>query len=155
MTLLVALLASTLFLSNAMKKEYLTLIDSYPDIVVVNQKAMKDITFKEADINKLISINGVSRVVGRVNGDYKFRKTEALFHVVGIDEFETYSNPLIEHLNKTNSLSNDAMIVSQNVANILKSSYYKEYFNFIKEDSSFKKVYISKTFDDKKAIILL
>ena len=157
MVLLVALLASTLFLSNAIKREYSTLVDSSPDIVVINQKAMRDVLLKESAIDKILSINGVSHVVGRVSGHYRFNKADTVFKVVGIDEFETYSNPLIESLNREHSLKDNAMMISSSVEKILSENYYHKYFNFIRENGTLQKVNISKVFqtDENSKLIVM
>lgn len=139
MTLLVALLASTLFISNAMKSEYNTIIDSYPDIVITNQKALRDTTIDEDEAYKVLSIKGVSSVVSRVWGHYYFLNADKEFLILGRDEFETYANPL---LNATSNIAKDSMLISVGVQKSLQGSYYSEYFNFIKADGSIKKLTI-------------
>jgi len=157
MVILVALLASTLFLSNAIKREYSILVDSAPDIVVTNQKAMRDVVFNESAIDEILSINGVSHVVGRVSGHYRFNKADTVFKVVGIDEFETYSDPLYKFLNEEHSLKDDAMMISSSVKKILDENYYHNYFNFIKDDGTLQKVNISKVFqtDENSKLIVI
>jgi len=152
MTLLVTLLASTLLLSNLLKLEYNKFIDTYPDIIVMQQKAGKDVTVNEKIVDDLLNINGVSMAVGRIYGEYKFEKAESIFHLVGIDEFEESQNKFIEGLKKQNSLDKDSMLVSKDVATLLKKNYYENYFNFIKSDGTFKKVFIAKSFPTKDSL---
>jgi len=144
MTLLVALLASTLFISNAMKSEYNTIINSYPDIVITNQKALRDTTINEDEVYKVLSIKGVSSAVARVWGHYYFLNGDEKFLILGRDEFETYSNPL---LNASSNIAKDSMLVSKEVKKSLQKSYYTEYFNFIKADGSIKRLTIQKTLE--------
>lgn len=139
MTLLIALLASVFFISNAMKLEYNSILDTYPDIIIINQKALKDTTIHENAIDKILPIQGISSVVGRVWGKYYFRHLHKTFLILAKDEFETYANPL---LNAT-SVEKGKMAISTGVQKSLYKSYYKEYFNFIKVDGSLKKMYIS------------
>ena len=152
LSLLIALLASTLLLSNAIKLEYNSLLDSTPDIIIINQQARKDTTFDESIIDDILLINGVSQAVGRVNGEYEFKKADIIFKIVGIDEFENYSNPFINTLNNSVSLDESTMIISDDIAKILEKNYYKEYFNFIKEDGNFKKLTIKKHFSTQNSL---
>jgi ABC-type lipoprotein release transport system permease subunit len=149
MTLLVALLASTLFISNAMKSEYNTIINSYPDIVITNQKALRDTTIDEDEAYKVLSIKGVSSVVPRVWGHYYFLNADTKFLIFGRDKFETYSNPL---LNASSNITKDSMLISQGVKKSLHESYYDEYFNFIKADGSIKKLTIKATLKQSNSL---
>ena len=157
MTLLVALLASTLFISNAMKEEYNKIIDSYPDIVVTNQKASRETTIQENKADKILLIKGVSSVVPRVWGEYSFLNADKKFMIFGVDEFEEYANPL---LNANTKIEENSMLLSKNAKKILQESYYSKYFNFIKSDGSLKKVMISGVLKgdyakEKSSIILM
>ena len=139
MSLLVGLLASTLFISNAMKDEYNRIIDTYPDILLTNQKALRDTTIDEDKAYQILNIKGVSSVVPRVWGHYYFLNADKKFLIIGKDEFETYPNPL---LNSNMSIENDSMILSLDVEKVLKNSYYNDYFNFITSDGSIEKIKI-------------
>lgn len=144
MSLLVGLLASVFFISNAMKDEYNSILNNYPDIIITNQKAMKESTIQESHSAELLELKGVSSVVGRVWGKYYFSSGDKVFTLLAKDEFETYINPL---LNNTPTLSKDSMLVSRGVMESLKLGYYDEYFNFIKSDGTLKRVDVSGTFD--------
>lgn len=143
MSLLIGLLASVFFISNAMKEEYGTILENYPDITITNQKAMRDATMAEESIEKLYEIQGISSVVGRVWGRYDFSQADREFTIFSKDEFESYTNPL---LNKTPVVESGFMLVSEGVKKSLQKGYYDKYFNFIKSDGSLKKVYIKDTF---------
>lgn len=143
MSLLVALLASTLFISNAMKDEYNAILDNYPDIIITNQKAMRDSTIDESVIDTVLAIKGVSRVVARVWGEYYFANADKKFTLVGIAQFQEYSNPT---LNDISHISDTSMLISSGVYEVLKSSYYVDYFNFIKADGTLKKLNLDRNF---------
>jgi len=149
MSTLVALLASTFFLSNAMKSEYNKLISNYPDIVVTNQQALRDTTINENSSYKILEIKGVSNVIPRVWGEYYFLNANKKFTILGKDEYEMYSNPL---LNENLNLTKDSMVVSLNVKRILEDSYYDDYFNFIKADGNVKKMLITSVLEKSTLI---
>jgi len=144
MSLLVALLAATLFISNSMKAKYNSIIDNYPDIVITNQKALRDSTIDENEIDKVLTLKGVTSVVARVWGHYYFLNADKKFLILGRDEFETYFNPL---LNQKMNINKESMLVSKDVKKILNDNYYKKYFNFIKSDGMIEKVKIQNTLD--------
>jgi ABC-type lipoprotein release transport system permease subunit len=132
-----------------MKNEYNHIIDNYPDIVITNQKALRDSTIDENKIDEILSIKGVSSVVGRVWGRYHFLNADKSFLILSKDEFESYPNPL---LNTTQAIENNSMIVSAEVKKVLDENYYKEYFNFIKSDGSIKKLSIQSTLSKELSI---
>ncbi len=149
MSLLIALLASTLFISNAMKDEYNKIISTYPDIVITNQKALRDSTIDENEVNKLLAIEGVSSAVPRVWGNYYFLNADKKFLILGKDEFETYPNPL---LNENLDIKNHSMLISLGVKKILDDNYYHNYFNFIESNGSIKKMQIQSLLNTKESL---
>jgi len=160
MTMMVALLASTLFLSNAIKEQYSELIDTYPDIVLTNQKALHFATSDERIIDELLSIAGVRNAVGRVWGRYNFTQADTKFTIYGIDAFESYSDPLVQKVTQATELEPNKMLVSEGVQKILNKYYYKDYFNFVKSDGNLKKVFIQDVFSggnvmQQKSLILM
>jgi ABC-type lipoprotein release transport system permease subunit len=157
MSLLVALLASTLFISNAMKDEYNSILDTYPDIIITNQKAMRDCTIDENLVNSVLNVKGVSSVVARVWGEYTFTQGEKKFMLIGRDEFESYANPMLNAITK---IAPNSMLISVGVSKALQKAYYSEYFNFIKADGSLKKIFIQKgyigsTIQEKESLIVM
>jgi len=157
MSLLIALLASTLFISNAMKSEYNAILDTYPDIIITNQKAMRDSTIDENIVDSVLNIKGVSSVVARIWGEYEFIQGEKKFILIGRDEFEAYANPT---LNAMGTIAPDSMFVSVGVYKAFQNAYYREYFNFIKADGTLKKIAIQKgsiglTIQEKESLIVM
>ena len=157
MSLLVSLLASTLFISNAMKTEYNSILDSYPNIIITNQKAMRDSTIDENFVDRVLKIKGVTSVVARVWGEYEFTQAEKKFMLIGRDEFESYASPTI---NAIRSIEPDSMLISVGVYEALQKAYYREYFNFIKSDGTLKKItiqkgYIGSTIQEQESLIVM
>jgi ABC-type lipoprotein release transport system permease subunit len=72
------------------------------------------------------------------------------FSIIGIDEFENQYKETLVEATKTNdftkALDENSMIVGEGVKKALEENYYKEYFNFIKPDGTFKKVNIGGVF---------
>jgi len=149
MTLLVALLGSTFFLSNAMKAEYSKKIKYTPDIVVTDTKAMRETSINREVVSNILAINGVSGALPRVYGSYYFTNADRIFTIVGVDEFETYADKNLNELLKSKSFEANSMLVSKELKELLKKSYYKDYFNFIRADGSLKKVTISDSFESE------
>ncbi len=127
-------------------------INTYPDIVLLHQRAMQNSTYDATVVDEVLTIPGVSNAVGRVHGKYYFAKADRVFTILGIDAFENYANPLLQKLGEKYNLKEDSMLISSSAAEILKRNYYREYFNFIKEDGSRKKVMIEAVFQLPKDI---
>ena len=152
MSLLVALLGSTFFLSNAMKAQYNTIIDSYPDIVLTQLLASKETTIDTSLGDKLLVMNGVSGVNARLDAKYTFKKAKTNFRLVGIDAFESYANETLNSINASTNLADNSMLVSASVKKILEKNYYQDYFNFIRADGTLLKVKIAGTFKTDNAL---
>ena len=146
-TLLIALMASMFFITNSMRYELHTTLDSLPEIVLQNTKAGMHTTIDESIALELLNIEGVSDAVGRVWGYYYFEHGDVYFSLMGVDAFEMASRKSISKLFETQSIKTDTMFVGEGVLNVLHASYYKDYFNFIKRDGSVIKVHIAGTFN--------
>jgi len=138
LTLLVALLSATLFLSSAIKNEYTARVSHQADIIITNQKAMQYRTFDRSQLQSVLSIVGVKSAMGRLYGAYYFDKADKKLNIIALDEFESYSNKLLDETNT--ELEEASMILSTQAKNLLEEYYYKEYFNFIKENGTLRKV---------------
>lgn len=161
MSLLVALLASTFFLSNAMKADYNALIDSYPDIVLQNQKAGINATIKSSIADKLLFLDGVKSSEARVYGSYYFNRADSELAIIGVNMFTPSLSTFINTLMQKHSLNEGEMLVSSSAKQLLSKHYYKEYFNFVKSDGSLQKMQIqgvfknSKKFPNKNILVML
>jgi len=148
-TILIFLVASIFEISNGLKKELLTTVNSLPEITIQNTQAGKIIDIEESKINEILQINGISSANGRVWGYYYFAPKNLYFTIVGIDQFEQQAKNNFEILTKQydfNKMQNE-MIVGNGILKILNENYYREYFNFIKPDGEIKQVNIIGSFD--------
>ena len=144
--LLVFLLSSVLLISSSIKTELQSSVDLLPEILVQNIKAgrVADIDTKIAD--DILQIAGVDDVVARVWGYYRFKNTN--FTIMGIDGFEKqYKSSFVKIANSLIETDKPTMIIGSGVKKILSSSHYDSYFNFIKPNGEYKKVFIGGIFD--------
>jgi ABC-type lipoprotein release transport system permease subunit len=150
-TILIFLLSSVLFISNSIQNELESTLDVLPDITVQRLQAGRQVNIQISRINRLLNIDGVSKVIPRIWGYYYFAKAGVNFSVVGIDSFDTQYKKLYTSLSKKYDFDklnkNSGMLVGIGVSKILKQNYYNGYFNFIKPDGSFAKVKIAGVFN--------
>jgi len=147
LTALIFLLASIFFITNSIKYELQSTVDSLPEIIVQKIKAGRHYDIEVNDVDKILEINGVSSAVARVWGYYYFENAGVNFSIVGIDEFEKQYKNSLARIAETLDFSNaPSMVVGAGVKKSMNESYYKEYFNFIKPDGTLKRVDISGVF---------
>jgi len=147
LTLLTFLLSSMFFITNSIKYELNATLDSLPQIIVQNSKAGRHYDIESSKLDEILTISGVSEAVSRVWGYYYFANADVYFTLIGVDEFEEQYKETLSNLTPKMDFTQDSMYVGKGVKEILNSSYYKEYFNFIKPDGSVKKVNIAGVFD--------
>ncbi len=151
-TLLTTLLTSVFFISNSIKYELNSTLKSLPDITVQKLKAGRHHSINIELVDDIINIAGVEDAIPRVwGGYYYFENAGVNFSIVGIDEFENQYkdslNKVIKENDFSKALDNSSMIIGAGVKKILDENYYKEYFNFIKPDGTFKQVNIGGVFN--------
>jgi ABC-type lipoprotein release transport system permease subunit len=146
-TFLTALLTSIFFITNSIKYELNTTVDALPQIIVQNTKASRITEIEIQSTDKLLDIPGVTGVNARVWGYYYFQNAGVNFTLIGVDEFEEQYSNTLDGIIKKGELDNSGMFIGAGVREIMNSSYYKDYFNFIKPDGKIKKVSISGVFD--------
>jgi ABC-type lipoprotein release transport system permease subunit len=147
LTTLIFLLTSIFFITNSIKYELNSTVDSLPEIVVQKSKAGRhyDIDIDIAD--NILNITGVSSAIPRVWGYYYFENAKVNFSIVGINEYEEQYKTTLKRVATTLDFSKNSMLIGEGVKKIMNQNYYKEYFNFIKPDGTVKKINISGTFD--------
>ena len=146
-TFLTALLTAIFFITNSIKYELNTTVDALPQIIVQNTKASRITEIDTSTADKLLEIAGVKSVNTRVWGYYYFANAGVNFTLIGIDEFEEQYSDTLDGIIKRGGLDNSGMFIGAGVRDIMNSSYYKDYFNFIKPDGTIKKVMIRGVFD--------
>jgi len=146
-TLLTFILSSTFFITNSIKYELNTTVDSLPEIIIQNLKAGKSYDIDTSVVDTIIPIAGVEDVTPRIWGYYFFKNAGVNFTIIGIDQFEKQYKSSFDAIANNFKIDDDSsMIVGLGVQKILHDNYYKEYFNFIKPDGSFKKIKIAGVF---------
>ncbi|WP_421716526.1 ABC transporter permease [Arcobacter arenosus] len=147
---LTSLLASIFFISNSIKHELNSTLRTLPQITIQKLKAGRHYDMNLSDVDEILNIAGVSDAIPRVWGYYYFANMGTNFSIIGIDEFENQYKETLVEATKTNdftkALDENSMIVGEGVKKALEENYYKEYFNFIKPDGTFKKVNIGGVF---------
>ena len=152
-TLLTFLLTSVFYITNSIKYELDTTVVALPQIIVQNMKAGRhyDIDIKKVD--EILEIDGVEDAIPRVWGYYYFSKADVHFTLIGIEEFENQAtNTLSKVAEKFDFEHNSYMMMGEGVKKVLNKNYYSDYFNFIKPDGTFKKLFFAQTFPTRTAL---
>ena len=144
---LVFLLSSLFFITNSIKYELQSTVDSLPEITIQKIKAGRHYDIDTSVADEVLQITGVQSAVARVWGYYYFENAGVNFSIVGIDEFEKQYKDSLKRVAEYLDFDNEtSMIVGEGVKKTMSKNYYKEYFNFIKPDGTFKKVDIAGVF---------
>ena len=147
--IIIFLLSSVLFISSSLQNTLLGTLESQSDFTVSRVQAGKTINTPLEWVDKVLEINGVSKVAPRVYGRYFFAPREESFLVVGVDFFDEQSSKelrsLVKDLDLKSFLSTDSMLVGEGVKRFLSEHYYKEHFSFKTPDGKFKKVKVHQT----------
>lgn len=150
-TILTFLLTSVFFITNSLRYEMDSTVDTLPQIIVQKMKAGRHYDIDVNRVDKILEIPGVSDAVARVWGYYYFENAGVNFSVVGIEQYENqYKNSFVNLVKKFDFdklKENSSMLVGAGVKRTMENSYYKEYFNFIKPDGTLKKVTLGGVFD--------
>lgn len=151
LTLLISLLTSVFLITGSIKHELQSTVDALPQITVQKIKAGRHNEIDISVADKILNIAGVSEAIPRVWGYYYFENAGVNFSVVGIEQYatqykDTFSK-LVEKFDFEELGSQSSMVVGRGVQEVMRSSYYKEYFNFIKPDGKLKKVALAGVFD--------
>jgi len=150
-TLLILLLTSTFLITGSIRYELQNTLHSLPQIIVERIKAGRHYDIDSSISDDILTIAGVEQATPRVWGYYYFANAGVNFSIVGIEQYEEqYTNSLskvTEKFDFDKLHQEHSMIVGKGVKRVLEHSYYSDYFNFIKPNGSFKKIYIAGTFD--------
>ncbi len=150
-TLLTFLLTSVFFITNSIKYELQSTVDTLPQIIVQKIKAGRHYDIQESVVDDILELAGVEDAIARVWGYYYFENAGVNFSIVGIDAYEEQYKKsfkqIIEKFDFEKLEETPSMVVGSGVKETMKNSYYDEYFNFIKPDGSLKKVYVAGVFD--------
>ena len=98
--IIIFLLSSVLFISSSLQNTLLNTLESQSDFTVTRVQAGKNINTPVEWTDKILEINGVSKVAARVYGRYFFAPREDSFLVVGIDFFDEQNSKELQELLK-------------------------------------------------------
>ncbi len=146
-TLLIFLLTSIFFITNSIKYELNSTVNSLPQIIVQNYKGGRHYDIEISKVDKILSISGVQESVARVWGYYYFENADVHFTLVGIDMFENQYKKSLTHLTQISSFDENSMYLGRGVKKLMYKNYYKNYFNFIKPNGTVKKIDIAGVFN--------
>ncbi len=147
LTFLIFLLLSVFFVTSSLKKELSYTVESLPEITVQKLISGKHYDIETSRLDEILSITGVNDANARVWGYYYFANAGVNFTLVGIEQFETQYKDSLQNLVDTKKDFNiDNAYVGKGALEIMQENYFKDYFNFILPDGSFKKIDIGGTF---------
>ena len=149
-TLLIFVLSAVFLITNALKTELYSTLDALPEIIVQKMVAGKQKDIEVARSEQILQISGIDDALPRVWGYYYFENMGVNFSIIGIDSYENqYKENLTKIADKFSDKINSkkpTMIVGQAVYEVLKESYYEDYFHFIKPNGDSEEVNIRGVF---------
>ncbi len=155
--IIIFLLSSVLFISSSLQGTLLETLKSQSDFTVSRVEAGKTVNTPSEWLDKILDINGISKVTPRVYGRYFFTPRGKSFLVVGVDFFEEQSSrelqSIVKNLNLKSFLSTDSMLVGEGVKSFLFKNYYRDSFSFKTPTGDFKKVNIYETISSEANLI--
>jgi ABC-type lipoprotein release transport system permease subunit len=155
--IIIFLLSSVLFISSSLQHSLLGTLNEQSDFTVSRVEAGRAVNTPVKWIDRIVEINGVTEVMGRVYGRYYFAPREKSFLIVGIDFFDEQNSrilkELVDGIDLKVFLSTPNMLVGEGVRKYLNAHYYKESFSFKTPQGSFKKVNIYKTLPEQTKLI--
>ncbi len=150
-TMLTFLLTSIFFISHSIKYELDLTVDALPQITVQKIKAGKAYDIDISVVDDILALAGVNDAVARVWGYYYFENAGVNFTISGLDQYEKQYKDSFDNIVKKFDIdelsTNSSMLIGQGVQKVMNQNYYKEYFNFIKPDGTFKRINIGGVFN--------
>ncbi|MDT8339579.1 MAG: FtsX-like permease family protein [Sulfurimonas sp.] len=144
---LIFLLSSLFFITNSIKHELYSTLDSLPEITIQKIKAGRQDEIDIRVVDDILQMSGVQSAVARVWGYYYFENAGVNFTLVGIEEYEEQYKESLKGVADLLDFDGSSMMVGEGVKRVMDESYYKEYFNFIKPEGTLKRVHIGGTFE--------
>jgi putative ABC transport system permease protein len=132
--LLVALVGSVLFLTEAARRDLQSTLDGQADLVVQRMRAGKAVDLPVAWADGLGEIPGVAAALPRVHGRYFHEPGGTYFTVVGVDPFDRQAtaalDSLVAGLDLRQFLAGDSMVVGPAVLEFLRANRYEGEYVF-------------------------
>jgi len=143
-SLIVFLLASSLFVVSSLKYESQKVVESMSDFTItkLNHRGY----LQSSAIDEIATKYGVTNISSKVQERYFTTPQGYSFLIIGVDFFEQQSASNLKDLNQTidlkKFLESDNMLVGQGVKNYLQENHYTHYFNFKTPQGKLKKINI-------------
>jgi len=155
--LIVATMASLLFISSSLQKDIDTTLNAQADITVQKYRAGKLEETPKIWVDEFLNIEGISRVQGRVYGQHYYEPKDKYFIIVGIDFYDeqiiTTLKSLIDDIDIEKFLARKNMIIGSGVKDFLYEFEYFDYYVFRPPDRSIEKIYIYDSFPVESTIV--
>jgi len=155
--IIIFLLSSVLFISSSLQNTLLDTLKNQSDFTLSRVEAGNTVNTPTEWLDKILEINGISKVTPRVYGRYFFTPRGKSFLVVGVDLFEEQSSrelqSVVKDLDLKSFLSTDSMLVGEGVKSFLFKNYYRDSFSFKTPTGEFKKVNIYETIPSQANLI--
>jgi len=155
--IIIFLLSAVLFISASLQHSLFATLDTQADFSVHKIQAGKAVNTPVGWLDKIVEIDGVSKVSSRIYGRYFFAPREKSFLIVGVDFFDEQASQtlhtLLKGIDLKNFLSEDSMLIGSGVKNFLNKHYYQDYFTFKTPDGNFKKVAIAQTLPSQSNLL--
>jgi len=156
-SLLIALVASVVFLSSSIKRDVFSTLENQADFTIQRYEAGKALNAPQAWVDEFLQINGVSSAQGRVYGTHYYEPAETHFMIVGVDFYDSQVvqtlKSLIEGIDVDDFLSRPNMIVGSGVKKFFDEYHYFDNYVFRPPDRSKEKIYIYDKFNDDSDVV--
>ena len=156
-TLLIALLASTLFITASLKKDIGATLDSQADITLQKYQAGRLMNVPASWLDEALNIQGVTKAQGRVYAEHYYEPKEEHFLIVGIDFYDIQVQKnlqkLLKNIDIEQFLKRKNMIIGTGVKKFFDEYAYNDYYIFRPPNRSKEKVYIYDTLPKTTALI--
>jgi ABC-type lipoprotein release transport system permease subunit len=144
--LLIALIASVLFISSSLQKDIFATLDAQADITLQKYQAGKVMNVPSKWLDEALNIPGVTKAQGRIYGMHFYEPKEQYFMIVGVDFYDEQiaknMQEVIKGIDIDKFLSQKNMLIGSGVKEFLDEYEYKGYYTFRPPDRSIEKVYI-------------
>jgi ABC-type lipoprotein release transport system permease subunit len=135
-TFIIFIFSSILFMTDSIKYDLKKSIDLRDSIIVQNQKAGYHTQITDDVIDNLFEIDGISDVVGVVDGYYKFIQANKRFRIISNDD-----------------IASDKIDLGYGVKNSLSKFYYTKDFNFLTYDAKILNLKFNKIFPKQSNLL--
>ncbi len=155
--LLIFMLSSVMLTSQSIKSMLQSTLQEQSDFVIQKMRGGRSVETPMSWVSEFAAIEGVTRAVPRVYGQYFYEPNEQAFTIVGIDFFDAQASSALEKLVQgidiKSFLERPNMIIGPGVKTLLDRYHFFDYYVFRPPNRSKLEVNIYKTLDDESALL--